>query len=101
MLHFRHVGWEHLLCLLGLLGPSPVASARGCRAVPALQKVWLEFWRQTQLALLMLLIFGVVSWLIRGRPPWEGAPRGAAPAGPVSQGGLAGEQEAADPHVDL
>ncbi|GAB4815982.1 hypothetical protein N2152v2_003028 [Parachlorella kessleri] len=66
------------------------------------KKVWLEFWRQTQLALLLLLAFGLISWVIRGRPPWVGAPRGApAPVASLIQGAGEGEQGGADLHVDL
>ncbi len=44
------------LCLLALLR--------------LLQKVRDEFWRQTKLSLGLLLVFLVVAWVARGRPPW-------------------------------
>lgn len=36
-----------------------------------LQKVWLEFWRQMQLALLMLAAFLLVSVVVRRKLPWQ------------------------------
>lgn len=42
-----------------------------CVTFTMLQKVWQEFWRQTQLAMLMLVVFLLVSVVVRRKLPWQ------------------------------
>lgn len=51
--------------------PTPHSSLPLCPAASAVpQKVWAEVWRQTQMALLMLALFMLAAWVVRGRAPW-------------------------------
>ena len=45
-------------------GPSPP------RSIHLLQKVWAEFWRQAKAAALVLALFLLGAWALRGRAPW-------------------------------
>lgn len=90
-------------------GPCPSAAPKDRTTLYflRLQKVRQEFWRQTQLALLVLAGFLLVAWLFRGRPPWEGGPRPGAGgssrddlAAALLQGGGM-EEEGGVPHAEL
>lgn len=65
---------------------------------PRPQKVWAEFLRQCQLALLVIVGFMLLAWLVRRRPPWEGAVRTHVPgaSGGAAAGAGAGGWDAAD-----
>lgn len=70
------------------------------------KKVGAEFLRQCAAAAVMMGIFLVVSWVVRGRPPWEGAQRlpvaGMQPGGNLIQDSLdSGADAGANAHVDL
>ena len=69
---------------------SPPSRGNADAAAPRLQKLWAAFLKQMLLSLSMLLVFLLASWVVRGRPPWEGrawpADRQAPVAGPGDAG---------------